>query len=777
MIDPNSPDYTNTPVSDRRPVYCYCPVDPTTPPAVTIVTPYYNTGAIFHETARSILRQSFQQWEWIIVNDGSTDPEALAILDSYRNNNDLRIRVIDHEVNQGLSAGRNTGYRAAQAPYVVQIDSDDLLEPTAIEKWLWLLESYPEFAFVTGYSVGFSAQEYLWEKGFHNGGVFLEQNVVNATTAVRRDVHRAVGGYDETIRGGLEDWDFWLHCASEGYWGTTLPEYLDWYRRRENHGDRWDNWDEGGREVAFQKQLRQRYPHIWNDFPTPQAAPLVSYETVSDTLPWENRLSKEKPRLLLIVPWLALGGADKFNLDLLTQLVQRGWEVTIATTLSGAHPWLAQFARCTPDIFILHHFLRPADYPRFLRALIQSRAMDAVIVSNSEFGYHILPYLRAHFPRLPLLDFCHMEQEEWKNGGYPQMSVTYQETLDRNLVSSAYLKGWMEKRGADPASISVCYTNIDTDYWQPDLDRARRARQKFALAETTPLILFAGRVCQQKQPKVLAQTALHLSHVNADFVLVVAGDGPDLDWLKTFIHKNGLEGQVRLLGALPNDDVRDLLAAADMFFLPSEWEGIALSVYEAMACGVPIVGADVSGQGELVTPECGVLIGRGAEEDEARQYATVLARLLDDPEQRKRMSQHGRQRIQDDFRLEFMVDGILAAYEAARQEREAATAATPGVGLGRACATQAVEYLRITTVTDWLWQEREQRTEQAAEAETSPIPAHFVAAYRHSWRTVLYFSVRRMFLPLYTVLLKTNRPWLLSLKDRFKRRLLREGNL
>ena len=109
---------------------------------MTIVTPYYNTGAIFHDTARSVLRQSFQQWEWIIVNDGSTDPEALAILDSYRNT-DTRIRVIDHEVNQGPSAGRNTAYRAARADYVVQLDTDNMLEPTAIEKWIWLLESYP----------------------------------------------------------------------------------------------------------------------------------------------------------------------------------------------------------------------------------------------------------------------------------------------------------------------------------------------------------------------------------------------------------------------------------------------------------------------------------------------------------------------------------------------------------------------------------------------------------------------------------------------------------
>ena len=738
------------------------------------MTPFYNTGPIFHNTARSVLRQSFQQWEWLIVNDGSTVPEALAVLDDYRRLDDPRIRVIDMPTNQGPSAARNRAFRESRAPYVVQLDSDNLLEPTAIEKWLWFLESYPEFAFVKGYSVGFDAREYLWDQGFHNGGVFLEQNLVDITGAVRRNVHTAVGGYDETIRGGLEDWDFWLHCASEGHWGTTLPEYLDWYRRRENHNERWDNWDGGRREAAFRKQLRQRYPRLWDDFPTPQAAPLVPYETVSDILPWENPLQKDKPRLLLIVPWLALGGSDKFNLDLLSQLVRRGWEVTIATTLSGEHPWLAQFARFTPDIFILHHFLRPSDYPRFLRSLIQSRAIDAVLTSHSEFGYQLLPYLRAHFPTLPLLDFCHMEQEDWKNGGYPQMAVNYQETLDQILVSSEYLKGWMEKRGADPTAIQVCYTGIDADDWQPDAERGRRARQKHDIATAIPLIAFVGRICEQKQPQVLAQTALRLAQEHTDFALVVAGDGPDLAWLRSFVRKHKLERQVRLVGALSNADIRDLLAGADLFFLPSEWEGIALSVYEALACGVPVVGADVGGQRELVTPECGVLITRGEEEEEVRQYATALAQLLREAEHRKSLGRRGRQRIQDHFRLEHMTDAILAAYEAARQDSQSRRAPVPGLGLGRACATQAVEYLRITTVTDWLWQEREQGTGQGQ--GTSLIPAHLVAAYGHSWRTVLYFSVRRMFLPFYTALLKTNRPWLLSLKDRLKRRLLREGS-
>ena len=78
-----------------------------------------------------------------------------------------------------------------------------------------------------------------------------------------------------------------------------------------------------------------------------------------------------------------------------------------------------------------------------------------------------------------------------------------------------------------------------------------------------------------------------------------------------------------------------------------------------------------------------MLIGRGAEEDEAEQYATALAGLLSDPERRRAMGQHGRQRIQNHFRLEQMTDRLLAAYHAARQERETASRLVPGVGLGR----------------------------------------------------------------------------------------------
>jgi len=270
MIDPTAPDYADTPVSPHRPNFFYTLIEPSASPCVSIVTPFHNTGAVFHETARSVFKQSLQQWEWIIVNDRSTDPEALAILDSYRTR-DPRITIIDHEMNRGQGAARNTGYQAARSAYVVQLDSDDLLEPTAVEKWLWFLESHPEYAIAGSYSVAFDGQKYLWQNGFHSGAILLDDNQIDNKTMVRASVHAAVGGYDETIREGVEDWDFWLRCANAGHWGGTVPEFLAWYRRRPAHSDRWTTWDDPQWWKRLRATFRQKYGKLWNgQFPQPQ---------------------------------------------------------------------------------------------------------------------------------------------------------------------------------------------------------------------------------------------------------------------------------------------------------------------------------------------------------------------------------------------------------------------------------------------------------------------------------------------------------------------------
>jgi GT2 family glycosyltransferase len=400
MITAATPDFAFTPASLERPAFGYAPADPHAPPAVSIVTPFFNTGPLFHETARSVLRQSLQQWEWLIVNDGSTDAAALAVLDEYRTG-DPRIRVVDHQRNRGLPAARNTGFALARAPYVLQLDSDDLLEPTAAEVWAWYLEAHPAAAFVKGYSVGFGAERYLWTNGFHNPDAFLRENSVDPTCMVRKRAHAQAGGYDESLRAGLEDWDFWLRCADAGLWGGTVPQFLNWYRRRQTHADRWDAL-RGGWARRFVRAARRRYPRLWREgMPQPTAHPPPT-GPILDEPPFANRLASDRVRVLVLVS--DLSAAAQPALVLVAELVAAGYELSVTATSGADDALLPAFTRLTPDVFLLPSFLPAADGPRFLRYLVISRRAQIVLTAGSASGALLAPALRAVQPGQIALD-------------------------------------------------------------------------------------------------------------------------------------------------------------------------------------------------------------------------------------------------------------------------------------------------------------------------------------------------------------------------------------
>jgi hypothetical protein len=281
------------------------------------------------------------------------------------------------------------------------------------------------------------------------------------------------------------------------------------------------------------------------------------------------------------------------------------------------------------------------------------------------------------------------------------------------------------------------------------------------VAASDPLLLYAARLVPQKQPKVFAKTMQRLHEQGVAFSAVVAGDGPGFEWLREFVNDNGLAGQVKLLGAIPPEQVRRLMAAADIFFLPSAWEGIALSIYEAMAAGLPVVGADVGGQCELVTPECGVLLPRTDESAEVKRYAAVLVELLGDPQRRQALGAAGRQRVEAHFRLDDMGRRMQACLARARALHAEQPRLTPDLALGRLCAQEAVEYARLWQLAEQLWAERHGQPSTAAE---------------HPWRQRLYQRLYKWHEPYYRWYSKKGLHWLAPLRDAITRTLLQSAS-
>lgn len=699
MINPKNPNFNDSPISTSFPRYGYHAIE--VRPTVSILTPFYNTDAVFLETLESVLLQSLQEWEWIIVDDGSSDTGALERLADAAGR-DPRIKVI-RQANAGPSAARNTAFCNSCGTYICLLDSDDLLEPTYIEKCVWFLESQREFAFVNSWSVTFGDYEYLWDKGFETGKEHVTANSGPPMSVIRRDAYAAVGGFDESIRKGHEDWAFWLSLAEKGYWGYTIPEYLEWYRRRD-HGRFAQIMKESKTNQEFESYIHQRFTHLKESFPNPQLKEPTAYETVNFAVPFANALHKapEKKRALFLLPWMVTGGADKVNLDWIKGLVAHDWQVTICTTLQSENTWYSEFSKITSDIFILTNFLHTAEYPRFLDYIIGSRQIDVVIIAGSTFGYHLLPYLKSSNPSVAFVDLCHVEEPHWQNGGHPRFGIGYQDLLDLNIVTTSHLRNWMIERGADGSKIEVCYTGIDCSYIEAAAECRAQKRLELDLPDNVPVLVFAGRLCDQKRPYMLAKILKKLKGNGVKFLCLIVGDGELKQQLVKQLKDYGLEDCTRMLGVLSHDQWLGVLSASDIYLMPSDYEGISIVLYESMAMKhvVPVM-SDVGGQSEIIDPTTGYLIPKN--DGELSAYVEVLSHLISNPSQRVVTAARGYDRIIHNFTYEGTIKQLLNILDIAIKRRGSSERGYLLPGLAKEMATFAVEYKRLSFVADNLW--------------------------------------------------------------------------
>ena len=693
---------------------------------VSIVTPYYNTEELFIETASCLFAQSLQNWEWIIVDDGSTDRSSLDRLSGVASQ-DGRIKVVS-QLNAGPGAARNMGVRQSSGRFICLLDSDDMVEPGYLEKCVWFLESNPEFAFCNSYSVVFGEHEYLWRTGFERGSAHIQANSGPPISVIRRSAYDDCGGFDESIRFGHEDWDFWLAMANVGHWGYTIPEFLQWYRKR---GDgRFEQiMRSGDVNDQFEKLIRRKYSGLEQRFPVPMRRQPQALEDILSEAEVLNPLAGNSRgrRIMLVIPWMVTGGADRVNLDLVEGLVARGHEVTICATLTADHLWESQFSRFTPDIFILPNILSLTDYPRFLAYLIESRKIDSVLISGSTIGYQLLPYLRTRAPNVAFVDMCHVEEPHWLNGGHPRFSVGYQEALDLNIVTTGHLANWMKARGADPRRIEVLYTGIRVINNIQRKKCRSTVRKELGIADDLPVIVFAGRLCEQKRPFLLAEILKALRDGGSSFRALIVGDGELREQLEVLLTEYKLQSDVQMLGSVNHERWLAVLAASDVLLMPSKYEGISVALLEAMGAGVVPVVAEVGGQNEIVTAEAGFLIPHGP--DELARYQESLRQLLGSPVVRQNFSNKCLALAESKFSWSQMIERFEALLGEAHRLRCEQPRQIMGPGLSRELAVQALEYRRVGEAADWMWNNRSSPVDGGALSPTTSAEGRAVARF------------------------------------------------
>ena len=172
----------------------------------------YNQKSMICEAVQSLCCQTMRPKRIIIVDDGTTDESSIHILNEFETDSKIPIPLlIIRQSNSGVSAARNTGIRKAEAPFIVVLDGDDHLEPSFIEEVSKILYENPTMIAASSWLHTFGVLEATVRPSGGNVAAFLSHNCCPATHILRREAWKQCGGYDETMRHGFEDWDFFLN--------------------------------------------------------------------------------------------------------------------------------------------------------------------------------------------------------------------------------------------------------------------------------------------------------------------------------------------------------------------------------------------------------------------------------------------------------------------------------------------------------------------------------------------------------------------------------------
>jgi glycosyltransferase involved in cell wall biosynthesis len=201
-------------------------------PKVTIVIPAYNAEKYINQTLETVLQQTYKDFELLVVNDGSGDRTAEIVAACA----DPRVKLIS-QVNQGVSASRNTGIAHATGEFVAFLDADDLWVPHKLETHIRHLNANPKLG------MSFARVEYLSPDGTPTGAIsnlrlshiklhhLYYENLActPSNVVVRRAVLSKTGGFDGGLS-GFEDMEFSVRVSFWGWQVEGIPERLCFYR-------------------------------------------------------------------------------------------------------------------------------------------------------------------------------------------------------------------------------------------------------------------------------------------------------------------------------------------------------------------------------------------------------------------------------------------------------------------------------------------------------------------------------------------------------------------
>lgn len=198
-------------------------------PLISIIIPCYNDAQYIEQSVQSALDQTYHNKEIIVVDDGS-NIKTKAVLKKL----EPKIAKLITQENQGQSKARNVGINEAKGNYILVLDSDDFFEPTFCEKAIAFFLENKDVQLVTCEAnllhIDGSVEIYKPKGGTISN--FMYANDALGTSLFVKEDWQKIGGYDESMRKGFEDWEFFIRLLKNGGKCYVIPEILYSYRKR-----------------------------------------------------------------------------------------------------------------------------------------------------------------------------------------------------------------------------------------------------------------------------------------------------------------------------------------------------------------------------------------------------------------------------------------------------------------------------------------------------------------------------------------------------------------
>jgi glycosyltransferase involved in cell wall biosynthesis len=363
-------------------------------------------------------------------------------------------------------------------------------------------------------------------------------------------------------------------------------------------------------------------------------------------------------RVLQLITGITVGGAENHLLTLCEGLVDRGHDVTVAY-LKGAGELREEFeaAGCTVVPIDIRADADPLGLLRLFRHVRRNDydVIHAHLFHGTVYGAAVAAFLRD----TKLVVSKHNDHPFWAEQPYKTIhDLAMTQANDVVCLSDHVREYLLETTRVSPEIVRTVYYGLDPAPFD-ERDDSEIAAVRRELSEDGPLVGTVGRLTEQKDLPVLLRAFDQVLEAVPDAHLAIVGRGEQENDLRALARQLGTADQVTFTGF--RDDVPALMCAFDVFALSSRWEGFGVVFLEAMAARTPIVASDTSAIPEVV--------GRGAdsagrlvEPGDVDGFATAIADLLSDDEERDRVGELGRQRLETQFGVERMVTAVEETY-------------------------------------------------------------------------------------------------------------------